>query len=151
LRQLLVARLPEFMMPSAFVALSRLPLTANGKVDRSALPLPDPVHRTRDAAAAPATPAEKILARVWGDVLGAEAFGIHDNFFELGGDSILAIQIIARAAREGLRLTPRQLFEHQTIAELAAVARFAEGARTEQGPVVGPVPLTPIQHWFFEQ
>jgi len=80
-----------------------------------------------------------------------EPFSIHDIFFDLGGDSILAIQIIARAAREGLRLTPRQLFERQTIAELAEVAEGSLRVEAEQGLVTGPAPLTPIQHWFFEQ
>jgi non-ribosomal peptide synthase protein (TIGR01720 family) len=84
-------------------------------------------------------------------VLRLERVGIHDNFFELGGDSILSIQIIARANQAGLRLTSKQLFQQQTIAELATVAYIAPAIQAEQGLVLGPVPCTPIQHWFFEQ
>ena len=76
---------------------------------------------------------------------------MHDNFFELGGDSILSIQIIARANQAGLRLTSKQLFQQQTIAELATVACVTPAIQAEQGLVTGPVPFTPIQHWFFEQ
>jgi aryl carrier-like protein len=84
-------------------------------------------------------------------VLGREQVLIDDNFFELGGDSILSIQIIARANRAGLQLTPRQLFKHPTVAELAAVAGTVQATQSEQGEVSGEAPLTPIQHWFFEQ
>jgi non-ribosomal peptide synthase protein (TIGR01720 family) len=84
-------------------------------------------------------------------VLGLERVGVHDNFFELGGDSIISIQIIARASQAGLRLTVRQLFQRQTIAELAQVADADVDLRAEQGLVTGPAPLTPIQHWFFAQ
>jgi amino acid adenylation domain-containing protein/non-ribosomal peptide synthase protein (TIGR01720 family) len=152
LRHFLAEKLPDFMVPSAFVRLKRVPLTANGKVDRAALPLPDLAAPGGDEPlVAPRTREEKVLSRVWADVLRVDRFSIHDNFFELGGDSILAIQIIARAAREGIRLTPRQLFERQTVAELAQVADTLATRETEQGPVTGSVPLTPIQHWFFEQ
>jgi len=76
--------------------------------------------------------------------------GVNDNFFELGGDSILSIQTIARAREAGLHLTPKDLFQHQTIAKLAVVAKSSATFQAEQGLVTGPVPLTPIQHWFFE-
>ncbi len=152
LRHFLAGKLPEFMLPSAFVRLKTIPLTANGKVDRAALPLPDPAAPGGDdPLVAPRTREEKILSRVWSEVLRVERFGIHDNFFDLGGDSILAIQIIARAAREGLRLTPRDLFERQTVAELARAPDGFAVSEAEQGPVTGAVPLTPIQCWFFEQ
>ncbi|MDQ2870862.1 MAG: amino acid adenylation domain-containing protein [Acidobacteriota bacterium] len=152
LRTFLLGKLPEFMLPAAFVRLPRLPLTPNGKIDRTALPLPESEPlRQSETRVPPETPVEKILAKVWAQVLKVEAPGIHDNFFELGGDSILAIQIIARAAREGLRVTPRQLFEHQTVAELARVADASKITVGEQGPVMGSVPLTPIQSWFFER
>ena len=88
---------------------------------------------------------------IWQEVLGREQVRTDDNFFELGGDSILSIQIIARANRAGLQLTPRQLFKHPTVAELAAVAGTAQATVSEQGEVSGEAPLTPIQHWFFEQ
>ncbi|HYK41878.1 MAG TPA: amino acid adenylation domain-containing protein [Thermoanaerobaculia bacterium] len=152
LRRHLAQTLPEFMMPSAFVPIPRLPLTPNGKIDRAALPLP-PLATAggEELVVGPRTPQERILTDIWAGVLRLRRFGIHDNFFELGGDSILAIQIIARAAREGLRLTPRQLFERQTIAELAQVAESLGPQPTDQSAATGSVPLTPIQHWFFEQ
>ncbi|HYO11587.1 MAG TPA: amino acid adenylation domain-containing protein, partial [Thermoanaerobaculia bacterium] len=152
LREHLTGRLPEYMIPSAFVLLESLPVTASGKLDRRALPPPDSLRPELGREyTAPRNEWESRLAEIWSQVLGVEHVGVHDNFFELGGDSILSIQVIARAASFGLRLTPRQLFNHQTIAELAAVAVSAEGPGTEQGEVTGPVPLTPIQRWFFAQ
>ncbi len=147
-RHFLQARLPDYMVPSAFVALAALPLTANGKVDRSALPMPAVTRET--AAVAPHTEDERRLADIFAEVLHLPQVGIHDNFFELGGDSILAIQIVARARARGLRFTPRQLFEQPTIAGLLAIADAAL-ITAEQGTVTGTAPLTPIQHWFFEQ
>ncbi|HEX8871242.1 MAG TPA: amino acid adenylation domain-containing protein, partial [Candidatus Acidoferrum sp.] len=147
-RHFLQARLPDYMIPSAFVTLTALPLTANGKVDRSALPIP--VAAREIAAAAPRTEDERRLADIFAGVLHLPQVGIHDNFFELGGDSILAIQIVARARTQGLRFTPRQLFEQPTIAGLLTVADAATIA-AEQGTVTGTAPLTPVQHWFFEQ
>ncbi|MEA5506766.1 amino acid adenylation domain-containing protein [Halotia wernerae UHCC 0503] len=143
--------LPDYMMPSAFVILEALPLTPNGKVDRRALPAPQ-LHRSSDKFVAPRTPIEEMLAHIWASVLKVEQVGIHDNFFEIGGDSILSIQIVARANTAGLQLTTKQLFQHQTIAELAAVAGTTTIImQAEQGLVTGPLPLTPIQHWFFNQ
>ncbi len=147
-RHFLQARLPDYMVPSAFVTLAALPLTANGKVDRSALPIPAVTRET--AAVAPRTEDERRLADIFAEVLHLPQVGIHDNFFELGGDSILAIQIVARARAQGLRFTPRQLFEQPTIAGLLALAD-ATIVTAEQGAVTGTAPLTPIQHWFFEQ
>jgi non-ribosomal peptide synthase protein (TIGR01720 family) len=102
------------------------------------------------AYAAPRNEAERLLAEIFQEMLGIEQVGVDDNYFELGGDSVLAIQIIARGNRAGLHLTPQQIFQHQTVAEMAAVARRTQPAEAEQGVVTGPVPLTPIQHWFFE-
>jgi amino acid adenylation domain-containing protein/non-ribosomal peptide synthase protein (TIGR01720 family) len=150
LRAHLLESLPEHMVPSAFVALDAFPLTPNGKLDRAALPAPEGRPELESAYVAPRTPAEEILAGIWGEVLGLERVGIDDNFFELGGDSILSIQIIARAAQQGLRLTPKQLFQHQSVAALAAVAGTHAAVAAEQGTVAGEVPLTPIQRWFFE-
>ncbi|MET0649247.1 MAG: amino acid adenylation domain-containing protein [Pyrinomonadaceae bacterium] len=158
LRRRLQRKLPEYMIPAAFVILSRLPLTPNGKVDRGALPEPDMTRPEHDVGyAAPQTPTEKLLAELWARALGQERVGIHDNFFEIGGDSILSIQIANRAHAAGVRLTPRQIFRHRTIAELAAVVEpvraagpEAGGGRDEEG-VARAVPLTPIQHWLFEQ
>jgi len=144
-------RLPEVMVPSALVVLPALPLTANGKVDRRALPAPERAQPARGAYVAPGSETEERLAGIWATVLGVQRVGVEDNFFELGGDSILAIQVIARANRVGIRLNPQQLFEHQTISRLAAVAGTAPEAVAEQGSVTGDVLLTPIQRWFFEQ
>jgi amino acid adenylation domain-containing protein/non-ribosomal peptide synthase protein (TIGR01720 family) len=152
LRQFLQERLPEYMVPSAFVLRSKLPLTPNGKLDRKALPAPDRDRpELEEAFATPSTAIEKILAEIWAQVLGLEQVGIDDNFFELGGDSILSIQVISKANQAGLWLTPKQLFQHQTIAQLAAVAATSGTQQSEQGLITGEVPLTPIQHWFFEQ
>jgi amino acid adenylation domain-containing protein/non-ribosomal peptide synthase protein (TIGR01720 family) len=145
-------RLPDHMVPAVFVPLPALPLTANGKVDRAALAArgwepPEPGAR----AAMPRRPAEEVLAAIWMEVLRLERVSVDDNFFDLGGDSILSIQIVARARRRGLVIEPRHLFEHQTIAELAAAAATAAAGgevRAEQGLVTGPLPLSPIQHWF---
>jgi amino acid adenylation domain-containing protein/non-ribosomal peptide synthase protein (TIGR01720 family) len=152
LRGFLKERLPEYMIPSAFVMLEALPVTSSGKVDRRALPAPSEARPELERVyVAPSSAAEETLAGIWAQTLKIESVGVHDNFFELGGDSILSIQVIAKANQAGLRLTPKQLFEHQTIAELAAVAGLSRAIEAEQGLVTGPVPLTPIQRWFFEQ
>ena len=150
LRSFLKEKLPEYMIPGAFVMLDALPLTLNGKVDRRALPTPEKAEQA-EGFVTPRTPVEAILAKIWVEVLGVKQVGIHDNFFQLGGDSILNIQIVARANQAGLKLTPKQLFQHQTIAELATVAGTTGAIAAEQGIITGVVPLTPIQHWFFEQ
>ncbi len=152
LRIHLKERLPDYMVPSAFVAMESIPLTPNGKVDRRKLPAPDAAAaQGADSYAEPRNRTERLLADLWAEVLRLERVGIHDNFFALGGDSILSIQIIARAAQAGVRVTPKQMFVHQTIADLAAVATDAAPGQAEQGPVTGDVPLTPVQHWFFAQ
>ena len=152
LRQFLQERLPEYMVPSAFVLLEKLPLTPNGKLDRAALPDPDLTRSDLEAAfAAPSSSVEEQLASIWAQVLGIERVGTGDNFFELGGDSILSIQIVAKANQAGIQLTPKLLFQHQTIAFLAAAAGTVEAVRAEQKPVTGAVPLTPVQQWFFEE
>jgi amino acid adenylation domain-containing protein/non-ribosomal peptide synthase protein (TIGR01720 family) len=152
LRSFLHERLPDYMIPSVFVLLDSLPLTPNGKVDRRALPALDKARPQQEKIfIAPRTTTEKILTRIWAEVLGIERVGIHDNFFELGGDSILGIQIVARANQSGLHLTPKHIFQNQTIAKLATVAGTVAVIQAEQGLVEGVVPLTPVQHWFFEQ
>ncbi len=151
LRLFLKEKLPDYMVPASFTVLEVLPITPNGKVDRRALPVPEFEFNDSPFFVSPRTHSEKILVKIWQDVLGLKQVGIHDNFFELGGDSIIGIQITARANQAGLKLTPKQLFGHQTIAELAAVAITSTSLLAEQGLVTGFVPLTPIQHWFFEQ
>ncbi|MBX8506258.1 non-ribosomal peptide synthetase, partial [Pseudomonas lijiangensis] len=148
LREQLTASLPEYLVPAQFVVLERLPLTANGKLDKRALPKPGVVKQRYTA---PVGEIEEKLAAVWADVLKLEKVGTTDNFFELGGDSILSLQIIARAKRQGLKLSPKQLFEKQTIAQLATVAKLIQkkpAAVVEQ--VSGNLPLLPIQARFFE-
>ncbi len=152
LRDYLRGELPDYMVPTAFVRLDSFPLTSNGKLDPKSLPTPACDTDGEDADDdVPATPAEKALAKIWQDVLGLESVRCHDNFFELGGDSILSIQIAARAGQAGLHVTPRQVFQYQTISELAAVADSRSFVKAEHGPVTGSLPLTPIQHWFFER
>ena len=153
LRNWLQQTLPDFMVPASFVVLDEFPLTPNGKVDRKALPeLDSGKLQIESEYIAPRNPVEEKLANIWASLLGIERVGIHDNFFELGGDSILSIQIIARAARENIQLAPRQVFQHQTIAELAAAAgQDLPEISAEQGRVLGNPVLTPIQRWFFDK
>jgi len=151
LREFLRCRLPEAMVPARYISLRAFPLTRNGKIDRVALPAPDMTPERAQSTVAPRNRQEHLLAAIWREVLGVSEVGIEDNFFGLGGDSILAIQVVARANRQGLRLATRDLFRHQTIADLAAVAGDGQRNPAASGPVSGPVPLTPIQHWFFAQ
>ncbi|WP_284740330.1 non-ribosomal peptide synthetase [Amycolatopsis sp. RTGN1] len=152
LRAFLAETLPDPAVPSALVRLGVLPLTPNGTLDRRALPVPDRTERTADRYAAPRTRTESVLAGIWAEVLGADPgeVGIVDNFFGLGGDSILGLQVVSRARRAGLHLTAKQIFLHQTIADLAGVVTVAETPRSVSGPATGAVPLTPVQHEFFE-
>jgi amino acid adenylation domain-containing protein/non-ribosomal peptide synthase protein (TIGR01720 family) len=151
LRDFLKQRLPEYMVPAAFLRLDSLPLSPNGKIDRRALPLPSLSSELQQSFLAAQTPSEKVLVQIWSDVLRLEQVGVRDNFFELGGDSILSIQIVARCNQAGLKLTPKDLFQHQTIAELAQVVNTTVKVQAEQGIVTGIVPLTAIQHWFLQQ
>ncbi|HEU5476172.1 MAG TPA: non-ribosomal peptide synthase/polyketide synthase [Actinophytocola sp.] len=141
--------LPDYMIPSAFLVLDELPLTRNGKLDRDALPAPD-FQSTLGKHVAPRNDAEAELARIWAEVLGVERVGVEDDFFELGGDSILSIQVVSRARKAGFGMTPRDLFRYLTIAELAASVSEVVTETIDQGMVSGDVPLTPIQHWYFE-
>ncbi|MCP6758271.1 MAG: amino acid adenylation domain-containing protein [Fischerella sp. CENA71] len=151
LRAFLSSQLPQYMIPHAFVMLESLPLTPNGKVDRRALPAPDSREGLEVSFVAPRNKTEEILAQIWAEVLRVKQVGIYDNFFELGGDSILSIQILAKAKQAGLQLTLKQLFAHQAIAQLAAVAGTIKAIEVKQELATGTLPLTPIQHWFFEQ
>jgi amino acid adenylation domain-containing protein/non-ribosomal peptide synthase protein (TIGR01720 family) len=150
LRTWLGRTLPDYMVPAVFVMLDALPLNPSGKVDRRALPVPDAPAAPKTAYVAPRTPVEQTLVGIWVEVLGVERVGVEDNFFQLGGDSILSIQVVSRVRQAGLRLTTKEIFLHQTVAELAPVVTAVETGDTEREVVVGPAPLTPIQHWFFE-
>jgi amino acid adenylation domain-containing protein/non-ribosomal peptide synthase protein (TIGR01720 family) len=146
-------KVPEFMVPGSFVQVERIPRNADGGIDRPAVVR---MLQTRDAAIAapeyeaPRNEVEKILTGVWEEVLSVTRVGVHDNFFKLGGDSILSIQVIARARQAGIGLMPRQIFEKQTIAELAAVADSVSTTVAEQGVITGQVLLSPFQKEFFQ-
>ncbi|WP_339539814.1 non-ribosomal peptide synthetase [Pseudomonas sp. RA_5y_Pfl1_P24] len=145
----LKAQLPDYMVPAHLIVLDSMPLTANGKLDRRALPQPDP-EANRQQYVAPRNELQSTLAAIWCAVLNVQQVGLDDNFFELGGDSILSIQVVSRARQAGIHFSPRDLFQHQTVQTLAAVATRAEHISAEQGVLTGSSGLTPIQHWFFD-
>ncbi|MFJ3451672.1 non-ribosomal peptide synthase/polyketide synthase, partial [Pseudomonas sichuanensis] len=148
LRSRLKAVLPEYMVPAQLVFLDALPLTPNGKLDRKALPAPQ--ASLAQAYVAPRSVLEQRLAAIWQEVLKREQVGLTDNFFELGGDSIVSMQVVSRARQAGIRFTPKELFQHQTVQGLAGVARLEEGAaQIDQGPVEGELTLLPIHQHFF--
>lgn len=151
LRHRLQDNLPGYMVPAAIIVLQALPLTPTGKIDRKALPAPAAMLGATPSDRTPQTDIEQQLAAIWQQVLSLDHVGIHDNFFELGGDSILSIQIVTRTNQAGLSITPKQLFEHQTIAELAAIAQASPSSQAEQGILTGTMPLVPIHHWFLAQ
>src|SRR5215213_4727277 len=152
LRESLKDKLPEYMIPSKFIQLDELPRLPNGKIDVNSLKLPveDESSFSKIDVSAPQTETEIRLVEIWEEVLGFQPIGVHDNFFEIGGDSILSIQIVAKARQKGIFLAPNQIFEHQTVGELALFAQ-TENKNTGEGIIVGNVPLLPIQHWFFEE
>jgi amino acid adenylation domain-containing protein/non-ribosomal peptide synthase protein (TIGR01720 family) len=152
LKDELARKLPAYMLPKLFIPMPSLPLTANGKLDRSNLPEPKWEELVDQGTfVAPRTKLEFQLAEIWGQLLHIDRISVHDNFFQLGGDSIISIQMVARAKSVGITITAKQVFSHQTVAELATVAKVAEEIKHDQGLIVGEVPLTPIQHWFFDQ
>jgi amino acid adenylation domain-containing protein len=122
LRGFLKSRLPDPLLPAAFVTLRDLPRTPSGKVDRRALPAPTGSQVATGNYVEPRTPAEKALAGVWSELLGVERVGATDNFFDLGGESLLAVRMIARARAAGLAIAPLDLFRYQTVGELATIA-----------------------------
>ncbi|WP_156745113.1 non-ribosomal peptide synthetase, partial [Mycobacterium sp. 1165178.9] len=145
IRAALTQRLPGHMVPAAVVALDAMPLTPNGKLDTRALPAP--AYQDVDHYRAPGNAVEEILADIYAEVLGLERVGVDDSFFELGGDSILSMQVVARARAAGLLCRPRDIFVEQSVARLALVAGVADG---EAGPIdegVGPLVATPIMRW----
>ncbi|WP_405887415.1 non-ribosomal peptide synthase/polyketide synthase [Streptomyces sp. NBC_01136] len=150
LRDFALSRLPEFMVPSAFVLLDRLPLMPNGKLDRAALPKPE---LTRGEYRAPRTRVEEILAEVYAGVLGLDRVSIDDDFFVIGGDSIRSIQVVTRARAQGIEVSPRQIFERRTVAELAEAAgstRTTAVLDEFEGGGTGVVPLPPIAEYMLE-
>ncbi len=148
LRDRLKEQLPGYMVPDLFVELDALPLNANGKVDRKALPRPE--TRARELVAA-AEGNEALLCELVRTLLGLNAVWANDNFFALGGDSILALQLVSRARQQGITLTPRLIFQQRSIRDLARAAGALDHIDAEQGPLGGDVPLMPVQCWFFDQ
>ncbi|MGA9358096.1 MAG: amino acid adenylation domain-containing protein, partial [Mycobacterium sp.] len=145
IRAALSERLPAYMVPAAVLLLDTLPLTVNGKLDTRALPAPD--YSDGDRYRAPASAVEEILAGIYAQVLGLERVGVDDSFFDLGGDSILSMQLVARARAAGLTCRPREILVEQTVARLAQVAGITGG---QAGPIdegIGDVVATPIVCW----
>ncbi|MDV3276408.1 amino acid adenylation domain-containing protein [Mycobacterium avium subsp. hominissuis] len=138
-------RLPGYMVPSAVVVLDALPLTVNGKLDTRALPAPE--YSDVDRYRAPVTAIEEILADIYAQVLGVERVGVDDSFFDLGGDSILSMQVVARARAAGVICRPRDVFTEQTVARLARVATVATGDDDVVDEGTGRVVATPIMRW----
>ncbi|MGW8554511.1 amino acid adenylation domain-containing protein [Streptomyces tubercidicus] len=142
--------LPSYMVPATFTALDALPLTINGKVDRRALPEPEFTAATQTGRA-PATDTEATLCTLFAEVLGVAAVGTDQGLFDLGGDSIMAIQLASRARRAGLVFTPREVFTHRSVAELARVCRTEKTAADRDPDAgTGPVPTMPIVEWLRE-
>ncbi|MCS6287704.1 MAG: amino acid adenylation domain-containing protein [Nitrospira sp.] len=145
IRAALARQLPDYMMPHTIVALESFPLTANGKLDRAALP--NPTQQAAGAAlsyAAPRTAIESALATIWGEVLHVEEVGVHDNFFDLGGDSILCLKIVGKAHRAGVKLTPKLVFQHQTVAAIAALLEEPAPVQSGQESTQETVPAAPF-------
>ncbi|MFK8013839.1 MAG: amino acid adenylation domain-containing protein [Gammaproteobacteria bacterium] len=151
LREHMANALPDYMLPQHFERRDALPRTPTGKINRAALASAD----LRDAAstipeALPSTDLEHELSAIWCDVLGVSQVGIHDDFFALGGDSLLSIRILARAGKASIHLTPADFFNFPTIASQAQRASLTQKPRAAQSAVTGPLPLMPIQRWFFD-
>ncbi len=144
-RAKLAERLPAYMVPAAVVVLDALPLTVNGKLDKRALPAPE--YQDTDHYRAPADAVEEILASIYAQVLGLERVGVDESFFELGGDSILSMQVVARAHAAGVLCRPRDIFVEQTVARVARVVGVTTGAGGPVDEGVGPVVATPIMRW----
>ncbi|WP_368669642.1 amino acid adenylation domain-containing protein [Agrobacterium sp. a22-2] len=147
LRQSLSAQLPRYMVPTAFVLLTEFPLSPNGKVDRRRLPVPQ-VSATRAAPVSARNASEATLLTIWKAVLRREDIGVEDNFFDLGGDSIIGVQIVAKAQAKGLKLEPTQIFELQTVAAQASAASLAvesEVSTVEVADVAPSFEMTPLQ------
>ena len=148
-RSALAERLPDYMVPAAFVVLERLPLTPNGKLDRRALPAPELLRRA--ALRGPRTPQEEVLCALFAEVLGVARVGIDDNFFALGGDSIMSIQLVSRARLAGLVITPRAVFQHKTVAALAGAAEPASPAGAALPDIARDVALVSLSQGEIER
>jgi len=146
--------LPSYMIPSALTILDKFPLTPNGKIDRKALVIAeDGLVSSISEEDKPHTPKQKILAKVWGELLKREIHSIHDNFFRIGGDSILCISMLTKASKLNLHISAIDIFKNPTIAGLANVAKLEQRAKISKlkPHVTKETPLVPIQQWFFEK
>lgn len=140
--------LPSYAVPGELVVMQNWPLLANGKLDHAALPIPA-WGQSRQQIVSPRTPLEKLLIELCREVLKRADISVTDNFFSLGGDSITGIKLVARANQQGIHLTPKQLFEYQTIEALASIAEVSQEEPTWE-PVSGEVPFTPLQQQFLD-
>lgn len=152
LRGALAATLPNYMMPSHFIALDKFPLTPNGKVNRKALPVPNKNIREH-IYIQPRNAIEEMLARIWAEVLRLDKVGVKDDFFKLGGHSLLTLSVIAKLKKSGFSLTTKQFFLTPILEELANAMTIAEPnhASAAQGLITGTAPLLPNSHWFFQR
>ncbi|WP_263265149.1 condensation domain-containing protein, partial [Pseudomonas sp. RIT-PI-S] len=146
----LAAQLPDYMVPAQWLALAAMPLSPNGKLERRALPRPA-AQAEQAHYQAPHNEAEQALAGIWQALLGVEQVGLGDNFFALGGDSIISIQLVSRARQAGWQLSPRDVFQYQSLGALAQAAKAVAHSVIDQSPVTGETPLLPFQRQFFEQ
>ncbi len=144
-RTAMAARLPEYMVPAAIVVIDAMPLTVNGKLDKRALPAPE--YQDSESYRPPADAVEQILADIYAQVLGLDRVGVDESFFELGGDSILSMQVVARARAAGVLCRPRDIFVEQTVARLARVAMVSDGSPDAVDEGTGAVRATPIISW----
>ncbi|MCO8162806.1 non-ribosomal peptide synthase/polyketide synthase [Pseudomonas sp. 21LCFQ010] len=143
--------LPAHMVPAYVLTLEHMPLTPNGKLDRKRLPTPD-ASQLQQRYVAPYSEIQQQLATIWQDVLKLSRVGLNDNFFELGGDSIISLQVVNRARQVGVRFTPKDIFQCQTIQALAGVAETSEPLQLiNQEAVTGKTLLLPVHQWFFTQ
>ncbi|MBF0318982.1 MAG: amino acid adenylation domain-containing protein [Nitrospirae bacterium] len=148
LRTALAGKLPAYMIPAHFIHIGAFALNASGKIDKSALPLPEDV-RPANVEETPTDPVELQILNAFIGVLGKKHIGIYDNFFTLGGDSIKAIQLASRLAADGLDIGVSHIYQHPCVARLAPLAG-KKSLGVKQRQLTGPVPLTPVQSWFFE-
>lgn len=156
LKYFLQDNLPSYMIPAAIIVLDKIPLTSSGKIDVAALPNPS-FDLSQHTKVAPTNAVESALVGIWQNVLHVKSVGVDDDFFALGGDSIVAIQVAAKARDMNLFFVPSQLFSHPTIKKLATIIKLTKNADNHVASLsnsdLNPtcIPLTPIQRWFFEQ
>ncbi|MEQ8170430.1 MAG: amino acid adenylation domain-containing protein, partial [Candidatus Eremiobacterota bacterium] len=151
LKKDLMKSLPDYMIPRHILKIDKIPLTPHGKVDKKALPVPDKSLMS-SGYVAPTTEEERFMAKIWEDILRCGSVGINDNFFSLGGDSIMSIQVVARAREAGINISAGMLETYPAISELMSIERVFPLKKKEEDKILtGEVPLIPVQEWFFEQ